>query len=207
MRSSSIKRWSCLALVMLNAASCASTSLTSAWKDPAYNGGGFRRLLVVGVTESPTNRRVFEDEFSRALRAAGVDAIASYTVIAQDGRIDEAVLKNTVRKQGLDGVVMTRLVRMDKQSVYTPGYAWSVPAVGYRDSLYGYYNTAWSPYALPTEAREYKSAVLETTLWNAADDKLVWTATTSTFAPESVQSATVDYAKVVIAELRARKLL
>jgi len=82
-----------------------------------------------------------------------------------------------------------------------------VPAVGYRNSLYGYYNTAWSPYALPTEAREYKSAVLETTLWNAADDKLVWTATTSTFAPESVQSATADYAKVVIEELRARKLL
>lgn len=188
-------------------AACAATSLTSAWKDPTYTGGGFRRLLVVGASDSPTYRRVFEDEFSRALRAAGVQAVQSYTLIPQDGSIDEAVLKATVRKQGLDGVVMTRLLRIDTQTVYTPGFAWSVPALGYRNSLYGYYNTAWSPYALPAEGREYRSAVLETTLWNAADDKLVWTATTSTFAPESVQSVTADYAKVVIEELRARKLL
>jgi len=195
------------AAVLHLAVACAATTLSSAWKDPAYSGAGFRKLLVVGVSDSPTNRRLFEDEFSRALRAAGVEAVASYAVIPQDGKIDQAVLKAAVHENGLDGVVMTRLLRIDTQTVYTPGFAWSVPALGYRNSLYGYYNTAWSPYALPAEGREYRSAVLETTLWNAADDKLVWTATTSTFAPESVQSVTADYAKVVIEELRARKLL
>ena len=200
-------RATAVALTLLLAA-CASTTLTNAWKDPAYKGAGFRKLLVVGATDSPTNRRIFEEEFARALRAAGVDALPSYTVIAQDGKkIDEAMLKDVVRRQGLDGVVMTRLVRIDKQTVYTPGYYWGVPALGYRDSLYGYYNGAWSPYALPAEVREYESAVLETTLWNAADEKLVWTATTSTFAPSSVKSATADFSKVVIEELRARKLL
>jgi hypothetical protein len=207
MRLDRIAQWMGLALVLLVAA-CASTSVTSAWKDPAYKGPGFRKLLVVGATDSPSNRRVFEDAFASALRAAGVEAVASYTVIAQDGKkIDESLLKDTVRRLGLDGVVMTRLVRMDKQTVYTPGYAWGVPAVGYRNSLYGYYSVAWSPYARPAEVREYESAVLETTLWNAADNTLVWTATTSTFAPESVKSATEDFSKVVIEELKARKLL
>jgi hypothetical protein len=197
-----------IAALALLLAACASTTLTNAWKDPAYTGGGFRKLLVVGATDSPTHRRIFEEEFSRALRAAGVDAVASYTVIAEDGKkINAAMLKDAVRKQGLDGVVMTRLVRIDKQTVYTPGYAWGVPALGYRNSLYGYYDTAWSPYAMPAEIREYESAVLETTLWNAADETLVWTATTSTFAPSDVKSATTDFSKVVIEELRARKLL
>lgn len=207
MKRTDLKRAIGIGLLML-AAACASTTLTNAWKDPEYKGTGFRKLLVVGVSDSPTKRRIFEEEFSRALRAAGVEALASYTVIAEDGKkIDEAAMKSMVRKQGLDGVVMTRLVRIDKQTVYTPGYAWGVPALGYRNSLYGYYNGAWSPYAMPAEVREYESAVLETTLWNAADDKLVWTATTSTFAPASVKSATTDFAKVLIEELRARKLL
>jgi len=199
---------SVFAAALLLLAACASTTLTNAWKDPAYSGGGFRRLLVVGATDSPTHRRVFEDEFARALRAAGVEAVASYTLIAQDDtKIDDAALKAVVRKQGLDGVIMTRLVRIDKKTVYTPGYAWGVPALAYRDSLYGYYNGAWSPYAMPAEVREYESAVLETTLWNAADDKLVWTATTETFAPSNVKSATLDFAGVLIEELKARKLL
>ncbi|MEJ2174693.1 MAG: hypothetical protein P8Y76_07235 [bacterium] len=207
MTSTGLKRIAALVLALLLAA-CAATTLTNAWKDPEYKGAGFRKLLVVGATDSPTNRRIFEEEFSRALRAAGVEAIASYTLIAQDDKkIDEAALKAVVRKQGLDGVVMTRLVRMDKQTVYTPGYVMGVPALGYRNSVYGYYNGAWSPYAMPAEIREYESAVLETTLWNAADEKLVWTATTSTFAPSDVKSATVDFSKVVIAELKARKLL
>lgn len=207
MRASDLMRMTAVGLTALLAA-CAATTLTNAWKDPEYKGGGFRKLLVVGASDSPTNRRIFEEEFSRALRAAGVEAVASYTVIAQDGKkIDEAAMQEVVRKQGLDGVVMTRLVRMDKQTVYTHGYATGVPALGYRNSLYGYYNGAWTPYGIPAEVREYESAVLETTLWNAADKKLVWTATTSTFAPSDVKSATADFSKVVIEELRARKLL
>ena len=186
---------------------CASTTLTNAWKDPSYKGGAFRMLLVVGATESSTNRRIFESEFAGALGAAGVQAVASYTSIPQDGKIDEAALKAAVRKQGLDGVVITRLVRIDKKTVVTPGYASGVPAVGYRNSLYGYYNVAWSPYAIAPQVREYESVVLETSLWNAADEKLVWTATTETFAPSNMKSATADFAKVMIAELRARKLL
>ncbi|MDX1375280.1 MAG: hypothetical protein R3357_06935 [Burkholderiales bacterium] len=187
---------------------CAATTLTNAWKDPEYEGSGFRKLLVVGASDSPTHRRIFEEEFARALRAAGVEAVPSYTVIARDGtKIDEAAMKDIVRKRGLDGVVMTRLVRMDTQTVYTPGYAWGVPALAYRNSLYGYYDGAWSPYALPAQVQQYESAVLETTLWDAAEDKLVWTATTSTFAPSSVKSATSDYAKVVIEELKARTLI
>lgn len=199
-------RWSWLTLVVLVAA-CASTTLTGAWKNPAYEGGAFHRLLVVGATDSPTDRRIFEDTFARALREAGVDAVASYTVIPQEGKIDENTLKDTVRSEDLQGVVMTRLVRIDKQTVVTPGYVSTLPSVRYRDSLYGYYATAWAPYGRPPEVREVESVVLETTLWDAADSKLVWTGTTSTFAPSNVQSATADFATVVISELKARELL
>jgi len=206
MRYSWIERWSWLAPVLLIAA-CASTTLTGAWKNPAYTGGAFHRLLVVGATDSPADRRIFEDAFARALREAGVDAVASYTLIPEEGRIDERRLKDAVRGQDLQGVVMTRLVRIDKQTVVIPGYASTLPSVRYRDNLYGYYATAWAPYGRPAEVREVESVVLETTLWDAADSKLVWTGTTSTFAPSNVQSATADFAQVVISELKARKLL
>ena len=201
-----IKRWSCLALVMLVAA-CASTTITDSWKNPAYKGGVFHSLLVVGVTDSPTNRRIFEEEFSRTLRDAGVNAIASYTLIPQNGKLDERTLKDAVRSQGLEGVLMTRLVRREKETVYdTTRYASAYAPNPNPDRLYGYYSTAWPRYGTP-EVREYESVVLETTLWNAADSELVWTGTTSTFAPSRVQSATAGFAKVMIDALKERNLI
>ena len=195
------------AAALLLLGGCASTTLTNAWTDPEYKGGAFRKVLVVGATDSPTTRRVFEDEFARELRLAGVQAVASHTVIAQGAKVDEAMLRETVRKQGLDGVFVTRLVRIDTQTTYSPGYGWGVPAVGYRQSLYGYYNVARAPYVGAPEVGVYELAVLETTLWSAASSKLVWSATTETFAPENVRAAADDFSKVVIGELKARKLL
>ena len=117
------------------------------------------------------------------------------------------MLRETMRRQGLDGVFVTRLVRMDTQTTYSPGYGWGVPAVGYRQSLHGDYNVARAPYVGAPEVGVYELAVLETTLWSAASSKLVWSATTETLAPENVRTAADDFSKVVIGELKARKLL
>ena len=41
-------------------AACASTSLRDSWSDPGFTGGPFRKVMVVGVSSTPVNRRVFE---------------------------------------------------------------------------------------------------------------------------------------------------
>ena len=52
------------ALIAAFGAGCATTSLTSAWKDPSYQGRP-RKIMVIELAKKPANKRLIEDEFVR----------------------------------------------------------------------------------------------------------------------------------------------
>src|SRR5436305_7433134 len=95
---------------------CASTTITDTWSDPTYNGGPFKRIMVVAVTQNGVARRTFEDIFAGRLRANGVDAVPGYQFVQQDGPVSESVLNAAVRASGADGMLMVHLVHVDRQT-------------------------------------------------------------------------------------------
>jgi len=194
---------SCLLMGLLALAGCASTSLTNQWKNPAYGGPAIKKVLVVGVTKQPAPRRIFEDEFAVALKAAGVDAIPSYTLITQDGQADEAALREAVKKAGADGVLVTRLVRIEQKTQVSPGYYGPAPAMGF----YGWYSSAWIGYYEPPTVYQYDVVTAETSLYGVQADELIWSATTETFSPQDVKKETQGFAKIIIDALKKQGII
>jgi hypothetical protein len=184
-------------------AACASTSLVNQWKSPDFSGPAVRKVLVLGVTEQAGVRRVFEDEFSSQLRAAGVDAVPSYTVIPQDGQAEQAVLEKAVQDLGADGVLVTRLVKNEAKTQVTPGYYRPAPTLGF----YGWYSAAWIGYYEPPMVYQYDVVTAETSLYSPPQSKLVWSGTTETFSPQDVKKETRGFAKVIIEALRKEGVL
>ena len=80
---------------------CASTSIENTWKDPQYSGGPISKVLVVGISTQASVRRAFEDTFGQALTQQGVQAVASYTLIPQDGQIPEETLQKAAVQAGV----------------------------------------------------------------------------------------------------------
>jgi hypothetical protein len=183
-------------------AACASTSLVNQWKSPEYPGGAMRKVMVVGVTKQPSVRRVFEDEFANQLRAAGVEAIASYTVIPEDGQDDPTVLEQAVQKLGADGVLVTRLVKEEQKTQVTPGYYRPAP-IGF----YPWYSAAWVGYYEPPTVYQYDVVTAETSLYSPPQSMLVWSGTTETFSPTDVKKETTGFAGVIIEALRKQGII
>ena len=179
---------------------CASTSLVNQWKSPDYTGGPIRKIVVVGVSQQPSVRRSFEDEFAAKLNAAGVEAIPSYTVIPQDGKVDQAVLESAVQKAGADGVLIARLVKRQQETQVTPGYYSG-------GGFYGGYTAAWTGYYEMPTVYQYDVVTIETTLFSPAQSKLVWSGTTETFAPTDVKKETARYADTIIGALRKQGVI
>lgn len=198
-----------LAALLFVATGCASTTLTSVWRDSSYSGGRFQTLLVMGISKEAGIRRIFEDEFSAKLRSAGVIAIPGYTLIPQDGQVPRAVVDAAIVKAGADGVLVTRLLQIERRTEYAPGYPRAVPAVGYRRNFYGYYGSTWgpTPYAATPQRFDYDVVALETNLWRSEGGELVWSGTTQSFAPSDVRQATQEFAEVIIKALREQKLI
>jgi len=191
-----------LALLALGAAGCASTSLVNQWQSPEAPEA-VRKVLVVGVTQQASVRRVFEDEFAAQLRAAGVDAVPSYTLLREDGQAEQAVLEQTVQDIGADGVLVTRLVKQEQRVDVTPGSYRPTFSPGF----YGWYSSAWVGYYDPPTVYQYDVVIAETSLYSPPQSKLVWSGTTETFSPKDVKKETTGFAKVIIAALRKRGII
>jgi hypothetical protein len=184
-------------------AACASTSLTNAWRNPAYSGPPLTKLMVMGVSTQPSLRRVFEDEFVSELKAAGVEAVASYTLIPQDGKADEAALQQAVRESSASGALISRLVRRQTKTQVTPGYYQPVPVMGF----YGWYSSAWIGYYEPPTVYQYEVVTSETSLYDIDAQRLLWAGTTETFSPSNVRKDTKELAKLIIDALKQQRLI
>jgi hypothetical protein len=189
-------------------AACASTTIVDQWQRPAFKGGPFKRVLVVGVTKEATVRRIFEDEFVRQLRARGTDAVASYTLIPEDGQVDRPRLERAVKESRADAVIVTRVVKVEQRTQVVPG----TPVFpGFGTDIYGFYGSGWggvwTGYASPPAVFQYDEVKVETKLFQAGDAALVWAAQSEVFAPTDARKDSADFASRIIAALAARKLI
>jgi hypothetical protein len=184
------------------AAGCATTRLVDTWKDPAYGGGPVKNLLVVGVSKSDANRRVFEDGFVRALQAAGSTGAASYPVLPESGAIPNERLQEAVKKAGADAVLVTRVLRVARNVDVRPGY--TAPGF-YGAGFRGWYGGTWA--TMPPEVSMYDVLTIESTLWNMRTDKPMWSGTSEVTEPRSVGAATEELAKVLVAKMKADGVL
>ena len=185
-----------LALVATLVTACATTQLNAVWKDQSYQGRP-DKILVVGLAKNPVNRRIFEDEFVRQLKAHGTEAIASYTVLPDRQKDDHAIIAAKVAELGADTVLITRMVSKKTVQFYVPGTAYYPPPhYGRWPDYYGHgYEAMYTPGYMADE----EFAVIETNLYEARNnDKLVWAASSETGMHGPDQSLIRSYISIMV---------
>ncbi len=190
-----------LALVLLG--SCASTSLVSSQRNPAYTGGPLKRLMVIGMTADPRARKAFEDEFVARLKAAGVSAQPSYPLIPETGSIDKAHLHDVVESAGADGVLAARLVKVDTDLTAPQALNFEDRSAGF----YAYYASGSTESFDPSLSGESNNITIHFDLYSVAGSQLVWAGDAATFPSTDVKQVTAGLAYTVIPALKKRKLI
>lgn len=184
--------------------SCSSTQLVSAWKDPTYQAHP-SKVMVVGVSKQPMKRRIFEDEFVAQIKARGVDAVASYTVLSDKKQDDQEAISAKVKELGADSVLVTRLVSKKTIKVYVPGTPYFPP------SYYGrwpdYYDYGYRMMYTPGYMAEEQYAVMESNLYDAAKDNLIWASTSETEISGSDENRIKEYIGIMVNNMAEHNVL
>jgi hypothetical protein len=188
--------FACVAVLAL--AGCASTTIRDAWSDPAYQGGPFARVLVLGVSRDVPERRVFEDTMARRIAATGTQAVPAYQYLPESAKADEPSLDRAVRESGADALLMSRIRSIDRRTSVSTVMA---PAYGY--GWYPWYS-GWYPV---TDVYQYEIAVVETSVFDTRTKRVVWTGVTETYEPTSVERDAPGFADVIAKALAERGLL
>jgi len=189
-------------LTLTLSACSTATPILSEWRNPAYALGPFKRIMVGGLSRETSARRNFEDEFVVQLRAAGIDALASYRYIPEDEGIDENNLKQAAQKARADAVLFARSVKMEQKTNYGPTFPYL--SFGIFGSNVG---ASWSGLSGAPGAYRYNEYTSETTLYDVAKNEVVWTGTIKTTESENEQTAIKSYVEAVMKALDAQNLL
>ena len=204
-----------VALCLLAACSKTKTTISQSYRNPGYEQTVFKKLFVIGVAQDQEGRQAFEDAFANAIKGQGGSAEASWAHLPKSEQLTEEELRSAVEAGGFDGVLITRLLAVDKEQEYTPAstynkprtryYAGGVGLYGY--GFYGFYGTTYAEVHEPGYFKTSTTVRVETNLYSLATDALVWTAQSATVDPTSIADTRESMTVAVAKRLKEEKLI
>ncbi len=182
----------CLAVLTLAVLlGCATSRLVTQQSNPDYVGKSFKSVLVVAVTEDEIVRRTYEDRMVALLEKRGPKGMPAYSVVGARGRVGEADLRQALGRSGAEGVLISRVTRVDKESGTAPGVTVGV-------GLYGYYGGVWQTVTTgPQQISGPSWTRSETRLFDARTGTLAWTGIVDTKENNDLGAALTQYINMV----------
>jgi hypothetical protein len=188
-----------------------SSKLIVSWRNPVYfSDKKFHRVLALGLSSKTQVRVDFEDELASQLTSIGVEATPGYSILLRPPgtQLDLNYLKEQIRANQIEAVLVSRLVKVENKTTYYPGGTYVMPFPYYR-TFYGYYGTLYPMVYDPGYLQKEKKVRIETNLYvtSAPDGQLVWTGITDTFNPSDIHKSIQGLVKLVVAQLRKAEVL
>jgi hypothetical protein len=188
-----------------------SSKLIMSWKNPDYSSTKkFHRVLALGLSDRTEIRADFEDALAAELSSKGYEAVPGNTILLRPpgAQLDLNTLKEQIRANHIEAVVVSRLVKVDNTVTYVPGVPYTV-AFPYYNTFYGYYGTLYPVVYSPGYLRQEKKVRIETNLYvtSAPDGQLVWTGITDTLNPSDVHKAIRGLVELVVTRMQKEEAL
>lgn len=197
-------------LIALYFAGCSSstTQITGSWKNTdAQIPAIMSTILVTALTGRTTARQAVENDIASALQKKGYKTVKSIDIMPPtftSGRTpDKEELLSKIGDSGADAILTVALIDEETETRYVPGsynYA-PLPRFGYYGTFWGYYNTWYPTLYDPGYYEEDKIYFIETNLYDAETEQLLWSAQSESYNPRSLPDFADEFSEVVVSQL------
>jgi hypothetical protein len=198
-------------LAILAASSGKSVKMITSWFNPVYKGQTFHKILVIGVAQNLEVRADFEDELSAQIARPGIETIPGNHILLRpdpNEKPDLEYLRAQVHDNHIDAVVVTRLLKVDKEVTHVPSSIYVAP-YPYYYSVYGYLNAVYPLIYDPGYTREDTTVSVETNVYatNQPEGALMWNGVTKSFNPKSAKKVADGLVKELPKQMETDGLL
>jgi uncharacterized protein YqkB len=179
-----------------------STQIVDSWRDPdvVVDTAKIHRFVVAALLKNQTIRRQVEDDMAARFPDK---AVQSYKELGEDElKEDDAMYNQKLKSDGYDGIVMMRLVDVDKSTRYVPG---TNPV--YYSSWRRYWRYSWTGFYDPVYYTTDKAYNVEVTVYSLLRDKLVWAANTTTVNPSGRGELFAEVSNAVVKKMKKEGFL
>jgi len=209
-----IKNISLLLVCLLVVSACStSTSITSSWRKPSATANGYRNIFIAAISSNIPAKQAVESGLQTELQNRGLTVTKSVDVFPpnfsnQTGAQRELILSK-IQGTNADGIVTVALLKKENESRFVPGNGGWNPGLryGYYNRFSNYYGN-WYPYLYaPGYYDESQVYYLETNLYDAKTEELIWAAQSETYDPSNINSFIKGYVKSTLERMQKDGLI
>lgn len=195
-------------LLLLTACRTSSTAIIGSWSRDDFNSKAYDHLMIAALTDTANFQPSVERELALSLGKKDVNTTQSINVfprtfLGPKKHKEREELMEEVKEKGTDAILTVSIIDEETETRYVPGTTYYNPApiYGYYNNFWGYYNH-WTPRVQTagyyTESKYY---FIETNLYDAATEELMWSAQSKAYDPETMKTFTKDYAEEIVEKL------
>ncbi|MFD2111900.1 hypothetical protein [Thiorhodococcus fuscus] len=188
-------------LVLITTASCSTGQVNSVWSDTSRPAAPYRSLVVFGLTSSTKVRQAMEDNFASALESRGVDTHPSHHLIQNSSLRYMTRVRRAIRMSGAKGVVVSHLIAEEAASSAPPPRLSAIP--DHYSSLKDYFKRTYRAVCAPDYYAGYRTLRLESNLYDAESEKLVWSGRSRQLDPESEETTIGEVIATLVSQMAA----
>ena len=195
-------------IAFLTLSGCSSTQFVDSWRNSEISVFQPQKILVLGMTDNLTARKIFEEQLTMAFTKRNINAVQSSIELDDKftnrhktkSEIDE--IKDKLIADGYDAVAITAVIGVDDKREYKSGIYYPMGLGWYR---FGYYYYRYQgTYYDPGYYDDYKVYHVETSIYNFNQDEeksLVWVGSFNIVDPKSITDSVNDYVEQIVKQL------
>ena len=187
--------------------------VTNSWKNPNPDTAGktYHSVFIAALTDNQYARNTIEENLAEAAEARGYKVARSsnyFTPSFSQSKIPakEEILQK-VRESKSDAIFTVALISKEDMSRYVPGEVNSTTSYGWNGSFGGYYGTIAGPIYTPGYYATDKVYYLESSLFDAGNEKILWSARTETYNPSNIEKFSKQFTEAMIKQLEKDGLM
>lgn len=186
-----------------------STQIVGSWKKEGLSDSlAYKKVFVAALTNNLQAKQKVENELAALFSGAGATVTKSLDAFPPDiesknNRDKEALLKK-IKDYDADLIVTNAVIDKQTQERYVgmPYAPW-----GWAGNFWGYYRGYYGRFYDPGYYTLERVYYLETNVFDAKTDKLIWSAQSKTPSPSSLNSFIEDYVKAIAEKMKADEIL
>lgn len=203
-----------LAILFLIASCGPSRKITNSWVSPEASGGvSYQKVFVAALSNDNAAKSFVENAIAEKLGEMGVKAVVSSDLFppkfSDYAEVGKEQMMKKITETGSDAIFTVALLDVQTSERYNPGtpYRPGYPGFGFYSSWHGYYNYRYPVIYSPGYYTTEKTYLIESNLYDAASEKLVWTVQSSAFSPASLNDWFRGYSRLMLMQMKKDGLL
>jgi hypothetical protein len=179
------------------------TTLEMTWVSPQLPQEPFKRLLIISVARDEFVQIAFQDQMAAALKARGMNAVASKRYFSSDTAAEKARFKQSIDDSGADFVLIAHVTGRETKTRDD-----QFMTIGDATGIY----TAYDRYVSVARSQSdysVETVTAEVSIFSVQGEKLIWSARTRTTNPRVTtgEDFAPHYVAVILEAMKKDKLL